>query len=146
MKLAIKWGVLSSVLLFSAAAQADLYVIVNKQNPIQTLSKSQLIDIYTGRYVAFPNSREAKPVDLVASHPLKEVFYQRTTGLSLSKISSYWARIKFTGRYNPPQEYQSLEEVLDYVSRTPQAIGYVDASLLPELKNNPVKVIYSVDL
>lgn len=131
-------------LLLSSSVSAKIYVIVNAKNPVEKLEKSQVIDIYTGRFVSFPGDQTAKPADLNDSHPLKARFYLLTTGLPLSKVSSYWARLKFTGRYTPPAEKDNLQDVIDYVSNNSQGIGYIDSAHADALLNKNVKVVYTV--
>ena len=122
----------------SYSAAAELVVVVNKLNPIDNLSLTNVVDIYTGRYMAFPNGISAEPVDLPNESGDKENFYLQSTGLSLAKINSYWARLKFTGRYLPPIQLDTAEIAINYVQRNPNAVAYVDERFV----TNKVKVVY----
>ena len=122
----------------SYSAAAELVIVVNKENPIDELSLTNVVDIYTGRYMAFPNGITAEPVDLPNESSDKESFYYQATGLSLAKINSYWARLKFTGRYLPPIELDTAEVAVNYVQRNPNAVAYVDERYVTD----KVKVVY----
>lgn len=122
----------------SYSAAADLVVVVNKENPINELSLTNVVDIYTGRYMAFPNGISAEPIDLPNESNEKEDFYYQATGLSLAKINSYWARLKFTGRYLPPIQLETAENALTYVQQNANAVAYIDEKYVTD----KVKVVY----
>jgi hypothetical protein len=46
----------------------------------------------------------------------------------VSSIKAYWQKQIFSGRGVPPEEKQSDEEVLEYVSKNVGAIGYISES------------------
>lgn len=133
---------LAAILFFPGfSAASDLVVIVNAQNPILQLTKNQLIDIYTGRYIAFPNGQSADPIDLADGIDIKNQFYQQLTGLSVSQINSYWARLRFTGRYLPPYQVSDGSSALSYVKKNASAIAYIN--LNKDVKMDPsVKIVF----
>ncbi|EWH08475.1 hypothetical protein DS2_17080 [Catenovulum agarivorans DS-2] len=137
-KIAHKVFAASLLMSCSYTAAAELVVVVNKENPVEQLSLTNVIDIYTGRYMAFPNGTSAEPVDLPNESSYKENFYFQATGLSLAKINSYWARLKFTGRYLPPIELDTPSDALKYVQKNPNAVAYVDEQYVTD----KVKVVY----
>jgi hypothetical protein len=46
----------------------------------------------------------------------------------VSSIKAYWQKQIFSGRGVPPEEKESDEEVLEYVSKNVGAIGYISES------------------
>ncbi len=106
----------------------DIVVVVNPQSGIDKLTRTEVINIYMGRYRQLPSGISAKPIDLPANHPNKVIFYHLLVNKNLSEINSYWARLTFSGRTSPPIEAKSNEEALKFISRTPGAIGYMDRS------------------
>ncbi|QHJ11862.1 hypothetical protein FX988_02098 [Paraglaciecola mesophila] len=122
---------------FAYSAQA-LVVVVGKSNPIETLSKTQIIDIYMGRYDTFPNGVVAKPLDRVAGSDEKQKFYRLLVNKSEEKINAYWARLLFSGRASPPSSYATNDEMLDELRRSEQTIGYV----LESEVDDSLKVVY----
>lgn len=122
-------------------AHADIAVIVNKSNPIDTVSQRQLIDMYMGKYVAFPNGEMAVTYDYDKSHPMREPFFFALTGRNESQINAYWSRIKFSGKVSPPQYFSSPSAILKNIVKTPNAIGYIPM----ELVTDDVKVIYQIN-
>ncbi len=116
----------------------EILVIVHPDNPVASLTNRNVLDIYTGKLVAFPNGKTALPVDLADEENVKASFYQSLTGKTLAQMSSYWAKLLFTGRYSPPLQLDTPSHVIEYVSENQFAIAYIDASWLTE----KVKVVY----
>ena len=123
---------------FSVAAREPLVVVVNKDNPIEQLSRSELIDLFMGKYVAFPNDVLAIPVELNGEHKVKAEFYQSLVGMSLSRVNAYWSRLHFTGRKRSAVFQANEGEVIDFILSNEQAIGYMPQSLATD----NLKVVY----
>jgi hypothetical protein len=47
----------------SAVASAEVVAVVSAKNPVTTLTRSQIADIFLGKMIRFPNGREVVPVD-----------------------------------------------------------------------------------
>jgi len=122
-------------------AEEELVVVVNGNNPIEQMTRSEVIDLFMGKYVAFPDGNKAIAVDLTSEHKTKKIFYQRLVGRSLASINAYWSRIRFTGRAKPPIKKESKEGVVQYVATTKNAISYIPKSML----NEKLKVVYQLN-
>lgn len=109
----------------------DILVVVNKENATDNLSKSQVIDIFMGRYVAFPDDSPAKPLD-VSDSKLKGEFYKRLTKLNLAKVNAYWSKITFSGKARRPDELSDEAQVIDKLAKEPLSISYISASSLQD--------------
>lgn len=113
----------------SLACMADIAVVTHKGSSIESLDKKSLIDIYMGRAKTFHNGIFARPVDQRQASPMRQEFYEEITGKRLAQVNAYWARLKFTGRHQPPiDSFETDAEILQYVEDTPGAIAYIDAS------------------
>lgn len=122
----------------SQVTNDPLVVVVNKNNPIERLSKDQLTDLFMGKYVAFPNGVKAIPLDMSNSSQLKQQFYKLLVGLPLARVNAYWSRIKFTGRARPPQIVNDEQALASFIQSQKRAIGYLPKSKVT--KN--LKVVY----
>lgn len=122
----------------SVQAQEPLAVVVNKANPIDKLTRSELIDLFMGKYVAFPDDSKAMPVELKGEHDIKVNFYQNLVGMPLSRVNAYWSRLRFTGRKRVAVFQSNEADLVDYIIANEQAIGYVPQSLITE----DLKVVY----
>jgi ABC-type phosphate transport system substrate-binding protein len=115
-----------SVFLTPAIAATEFAVIVHPQSEIESLNKNDVVNIFMGRYRKLPSGMTAVPVDFSGAQPERSQFYQAIVGKELSEIDSYWARLRFSGQGPPPRQVPSTEEILDFVSRSRGAIGYVE--------------------
>lgn len=117
------FGVLGALLVVSA--RADIAVIVNPANPVQTLTVRQVSELYLGRTRNFESSQTAIILDQGAEDPLRVQFFKNISGMSIGQVTAYWARLRFTGQVKPPQTLDGDASVLEFVRKNPLAIGYV---------------------
>jgi ABC-type phosphate transport system substrate-binding protein len=107
---------------------ADVVAVVSSTSAITTLSKAQVTDIFLGKINRFPNGALAVPIDQAEGSPAREEFYVLYAGKSSAQVMSYWAKIIFTGRGQPPKAVASSIEVRKLLAANPQAIGYIERS------------------
>jgi hypothetical protein len=124
--------------IFSAHAEEPLAVVVNKANPVNELSRSELIDLFMGKYVAFPDDVKAIPVELNGDHKIKIDFYRNLVGMHLSRVNAYWSRLRFTGRKRAVVFQSNESDLIDFIIANKRAIGYLPQSLITE----DLKVVY----
>jgi len=137
MKYALAFA-LCLVALSSPASPNDVLVVVNINNPTDQLTKSQVIDLFMGKYLAFPNGIKASTVDIDGIDDLKKRFYQQLVGMSLARVNSFWSRIKFTGRAKPPLKQPNEDAIIRFITLKKDAISYISRSKL----NENLKVVF----
>ena len=106
---------------------AQLYVIVNVRSGVQSLSRRDVVGLFTGRLRTLPDGTMALVYDQAAAGPVRADFYQRLTGMDLARINSYWSRLLFTGQVQPPQPLPDDAAVVATVRGNRAAVGYVTA-------------------
>ena len=112
----------------NAAESAGLVVIVNPQSGVEKLSRDEIIDIFLGRYRKLPSGRVALPIDVAETSAERARFYQLLVKKSPAEMSSYWARLVFSGQTSPPFQVPDAKTALELVQSSPNAIAYVDRS------------------
>ena len=125
---------------FAAFASEEIAVIINKNNPVDEITTKQLVDLYMGKLIAFPDGKQARPFDLEVNSPLREHFYEALTKRPIGSINAYWARVKFGGRARPPEHLDNSTLMLSRVQEIDNAIGYVKLSEV----TTDVKVVYTL--
>ena len=110
---------------FSVPSLAGNVVVVHKKNA-SSFSISDAKKIFLGRKGAFDNGQRAVPVTLVEGNTIRKSFNRMVLNKSESQYSGYWAKMSFTGRAVPPKEFVSSQEVKEYVSSNPNAVGIMD--------------------
>ena len=120
---------LSCCVLFAGAAhaRAQVAVIAHPAVPEDSISKSQLLDFYTGDITEWKNGDPVIVLDLQVKSAIKMAFYE-FIGKSTSRMKSIWLKKKLSGEGGPPEAFPSEEQVLQKVASTPGAIGFVDLS------------------
>ena len=104
--------------------QQAFMVIAHSTLDESSLPKEGLSDYFLKKKTKWPDGSEIHPVDLNI-RDVREAFSKEVHKRSFSAIKKYWQRQIFTGRGTPPLEKASVADVLDYVSSTPGAIGYL---------------------
>ena len=120
---------------------ADIAVVVHPDNPINQISADDLTRIYLGKIDSFPNGAKALPIDLKEGDATRTSFYQKVANKSQAQLSSYWARLIFTGKGTPPHTVRNTKKVKSLVSSDKNYVGYMDASEV----DGSVKVIFTVN-
>ncbi len=124
------------IILGSTILNAQVVVIANKSVEIEKISKEELNDIYLIRTTIWDDGRYITVYDLKENNKSKQTFYTYL-GKSNSYFKKKWMRLQLTGEGFPPKTIGSEYEILELVSKTPGAIGYIDASKV----NQKVKIL-----
>ncbi|MBL4815777.1 MAG: hypothetical protein JKY74_09870, partial [Shewanella sp.] len=64
-------GLLILMLTQPIRAEGELLVVVSRESRVDSLTKSQVVDLFMGRYVNFPNGDKAKVFDLAPKSEIK---------------------------------------------------------------------------
>jgi len=119
---------------------ASIVVIVNPASGIEKLSRDEVIDIFLGRYRKLPTGRVAMPIDISNPNDERALFYKLLVSKSPAEISSYWARLVFSGKTSPPFQVPDARTAVELVESNPNAIAYVDRAAL----THGVKVVLEI--
>ena len=119
-------AIVASLLFFVAqAVSAGVAVIGNPDLSVSSITAAQASDIFLGKMSKLPDGTSITVVEHKDGDPVKEEFYDKVVGKTSSQLKAYWAKLVFTGEGVPPKEYAGDQAVLQRVSSTPGAIGYV---------------------
>ncbi len=119
-------------------ASNDFVVIANLQAGIDKMSKDEVINVYMGRNRKLASGINAQPLDIETPLGEKANFYNVMVNKELSEISSYWARLLFSGQGSPPRQVSTAEQALDLVSNSKGAIAYIDRKKI----DKRVKIVF----
>ncbi|MCP3963222.1 MAG: hypothetical protein GY719_35730 [bacterium] len=115
----------------TTSAKAGYKVIVNADNPAEEMEAAAVAKMFRKKLKRWQNDVAVAPVDLGPRSEVRKSFTKGVHGKSIFAIKSYWQRMIFSGRDEPPQEKATESEVLSHVRANAGGIGYVssDASL-----------------
>jgi ABC-type phosphate transport system substrate-binding protein len=134
---------LLSLPMFDAHASdlpSDIVVIVNPASGVDRLTRDEVIDIFLGRYRKLPSGAAALPIDVSEAGVERAQFYQALVKKSPAEMSSYWARLVFSGQTSPPFQVPDAKTALQLVESNPNAIAYVSRAAV----NAKVKVVLEI--
>lgn len=120
-----------------AVAQDGVWVVANVSEQNFALTKAEVRNLFMRSTTS--SSDALIPVAMSPGNRSRAIFNSKIIALTESRIQSYWAQMRFSGRQIPPIEFNSLDALLEHLTNTEGAIGYVPAgTALPE----NVKVVY----
>jgi ABC-type phosphate transport system substrate-binding protein len=114
------------LLLISLPAAVAAPVIIGNPS-VPALDRTTVERIYTGRVVEVGGMR-VTPVNLPPGNAIRESFLRDFLAQDEDKYSGYWTVRRYVGKGTPPKELNSSAAVIEYVSKTEGAIGYVDSA------------------
>lgn len=123
----MKRALLVTSLLISTLSYADIAVVVNKNNTEQ-LSKTEIRQIFLGKRKAFTNGGTIQTIDLSDDSEEKAIFTKKILRKSISSLNSYWSRMLFSSKGQPPKVLNSSEEVIETVNKNKNAIAYINSN------------------
>jgi ABC-type phosphate transport system substrate-binding protein len=128
-------GVAATVLLFvsmvwMAAPQAQVpappfVVIVNKANPVKTLTLVELRSIFMKQSRMWPHAEAMVPVDWDSTSEVRQAFCRVVMNRSVREMSEYYVAQSMTQGVTPPSTQKSSRAILRFISSVPGAISYV---------------------
>jgi ABC-type phosphate transport system substrate-binding protein len=118
---------------------ADVAVIANKDVPVDEISSIKLLDLYTKDIREWKNGDPVTVFDLKPKSKVKIDFY-KFLGKSPSRIKSIWMKKMLSGEGDPPEALQSEAEMLEKVSTTKGAIGFIHTDLLTDEVKMLIKI------
>ena len=111
--------------LLPLSANADLYIIANKDLPETQLDKSEISAIYLLKKKHWENGDDIMPINLPATADARTHFTAQIFDSTPEKLGSYWDKMLFKGE-TPPVTQNSEQAVIMFVERIKGAIGYVE--------------------
>jgi ABC-type phosphate transport system substrate-binding protein len=116
----------------TSTATAEVVPVVSAKSAITSLSKDQIVNIFLDNRGRFPDGSPALPIDQLEGSTERNEFYELYANRSAAQIKAHWSKIIFTGRGLPPKEAASSADVIKRIAQNPNAIGYIEKSLVTD--------------
>jgi ABC-type phosphate transport system substrate-binding protein len=123
---------------FAAFASERIVIVTHSDNAGVRLSREQIRNLFMGASIG----RDLQPVALPPGSRTRSLFNIKIVGLSDSRVQSYWAQMKFTGRRPPPQIVSSEKAMIQHLQDQTDSIGYLTADA--EIPDDLI-IIYTTD-
>ena len=116
----------------AGAQEGGYVVIVNEANPLASIPRQELVDIFMKRLALWPNDGGVvHPVDQPANAPVRDAFSRGVHGKPATAVASWWGQQMFSGRATPPPQRPNDRAVIEFVRGDASAVGYVTAGSAP---------------
>ncbi len=113
-----------AALVCAARAQAQVIVIANPSVKADSVSKSDLRDVFTGNATSLPDGSRVVPI-LLKAGTVQAEFLQAFIGKSDTAYRAGWRSLVFSGQASMPKSLDGDAAVVDFVAHNPGAIGYI---------------------
>ena len=122
---------------FSLAS--DIVIVANENVPASSLAMDDIKQIFLGRKTTWDNG--AKIIFVVQDGTdAGESFLKTYIRKNAYQYDIYWRKQVFTGRGKPPKSFSSDQELVQFVSQTPNAVGFVSTGTdIGKAKTIPVQ-------
>ena len=121
---------LAVLLAFATQVQAEgVLIVANTAERDLKLTRIEVRNLFMGEASDLALDAIALPPDNLT----RVLFNTKVIGLTESRIQAYWAQMRFSGRKQPPREFEDEAEALEYVLANEGAVGYFSQDTpLPE--------------
>jgi ABC-type phosphate transport system substrate-binding protein len=121
-------------------AFSEIVVVVHPSNSLSSLSPNDVKMIYLGNKIHFDSGKKIAVVDQKNDEPARADFFKKAIKIAPEMYRAYWTKRIFSGKGVPPKQIGSDKEVLDFISKTPDGVGYLNANSL----NDSVKKVLTL--
>ena len=104
-----------------ALAANEIVVVANLPIPVK-MEKHEIRNLFMGGATS-----ELEPVTLEPGTQERLIFNARVVGLTESRIQSYWAQMRFSGRNRAPVQVSTVEAMKQYLVENEGSVGYLPA-------------------
>lgn len=119
------------LLFFCPKVDAKCLVIVNNSVSVYSISKAEIRRIFLGKQKRWPDGQPVKPVILKEGSNQSKCI-KKFINKTASSFSSYWKRAIVSGLGIPPKSYETVEELVKYVSVIPGAVAFIPSGIKHE--------------
>jgi ABC-type phosphate transport system substrate-binding protein len=110
----------------SWAASSQMAIITAPVPPQLAFNQDTLRNIYLKKIFVDRHGQRLTPVNLPSGAPLRKAFAHAILHMDEGQLQDYWDKQYFQG-VSPPYVLASPDAVVQFVAKTPGAIGYVAA-------------------
>ena len=106
-----------------AFASDSIVIVANTQDTSIELTRQEIRNLFMGGVV----SHDLEAIALPPENQTRVLFNTKVVGLTESRIQSYWAQMRFSGRKKPPTELSSEKIVIEYLKSHPGTVSYLQS-------------------
>ncbi len=121
-------GFFCLMLSVTRAGESKSYaLILNSDSEREHISFQDVRSIYLGKMTLWEDGSRVQPCMLREKERAMQGFIKSSLGKSVYQYRAYWKRKLFSGGGTVPKTFRTTKSLLQYVKRTPGAIGVISA-------------------
>ena len=119
------------LILPSGARAENAEVITHSSIAPGSVDADAVKKIYSGNMTKWPDGSRII-VATMDKAPFHEEFLKTYVGKTPSQFTATWKKLMFTGKGKMPTNFDTAKDLIDFVTKTQGAIGYVNAGSNPQ--------------
>jgi ABC-type phosphate transport system substrate-binding protein len=123
--------VLACAVFSGPAFAGGVVIITNKSIPAGAVDIETVKKIYSG-HVTKLNNNQTLVVTVMEGADIHKEFLKEYVNKTEAQFKTTWKKMVFTGEAPYPKVFKDMQSLIDFVSKTNGAIGYVDTSVKTE--------------
>jgi TonB family protein len=133
-------AMVTTVAFFTAGCAGQVTIVANPNVKADTITSRELRKVFLAEKSSLADGSRVQPV-FQKSGSVHEAFVRDFLGQTPENLTAYYGALVFTGKAATPKAFEGDEQVLEFVKKTPGAIGYIgDKSAV-----NGVKIVIVSD-
>ncbi|MEN9334156.1 MAG: hypothetical protein RLY35_1336 [Bacteroidota bacterium] len=122
-----RWIAMVSLWMFSHVGWSQNVVYFGQDLGMTSMTNAKVQRVFTGKETLWKNGKTVV-ICLPGTKSAKaQEVYTKVYGKSVKEVQKFWLSLVFQGRAKSPIFFDSEQEMVDYVKRTPGAIGVITA-------------------
>lgn len=122
-----RWIAMVSLWMFSHVGLSQNVVYFGQDLGMTSMTNAKVQRVFTGKETLWKNGKTVV-ICLPGTKSAKaQEVYTKVYGKSVKEVQKFWLSLVFQGRAKSPIFFDSEQEMVDYVKRTPGAIGVITA-------------------
>lgn len=128
----------SLVVFFSAQIKAEIVVITHTDSELRDLDNETVRAYYLGNLLVTGSGTTISVGMHATTSSIRQEFDRQVLGIEPEQLHSRWSGLVFSGKASMPELVNNDKEMLEWVQRKINSIGYIDEDNLTE----EVKLLY----
>ena len=142
-----------------AKKKTKIFVIVNKSNPIDALTKEQVRHLFLRKEItwervltkakkkskSFSKSEKVRPIEFTRKKE-NELFLKHVLEKDKDSLERHWIKLQYQSAIRRPKRVGTPERVLKYTSALKGCVGFINADALTEAHKKRVKVVLTLEI
>ena len=133
---ALKWIFMISLWMVSQWGFSQAVLYFGNEIGLNTMSNVKAQRVFTGKETLWKNGKTVIICLPGTKSPKAEEIYNKVYNKSVKEVQKFWLSLVFQGRAKSPMFFDTDQEMVDYIKRTPGAIGVLSSDKKSLVPNN----------